>query len=153
MYRDLSAKDKKAFIKDFFIELMCLLGKILAAMIGLAVITFIAILCVQNPFNIVYMLSIIAVILIFKWAKNNAIQRFENRKHAKDSIEEAMTNIRIYEESKTIWEHMTPEDEKHIHRIENEKEHCDTCIKYWQDKYNTALYAYIANGGKLKDVE
>ena len=153
MYRKLSAEDKKAFIKDFFIELMCILGKILAAIIGLAVITFVVMICIQNPFNIVYTLGTVFIILIFKWAKDNAVQRFENRKHAKTSMEEAMDSIKIYEESKAIWEHKIPEDEKHLRQIESEKEHCDTCIKYWQDKYNMALFTYIANGGKLRDVE
>ena len=45
------------------------------------------------------------------------------------------------------------EDDTNIREIESEKEHCDTCIKYWQDKYNMALFAYIANGGKLRDNE
>ncbi len=153
MYRELSIEDKRAFIKDFFIELMRILGKIFAGIIGLAVITFAVMICVQNPFNIIYIVSTVAVILIFKWAKDNAVHRFENRKHAKASMEEAMNSIKVYEESKSIWEHKIPEDEKHLRQIESEKEHCDTCIKYWQDKYNMALFAYIANGGKLKDVE
>lgn len=153
MYRELNAEDKRAFIKDFFVELMRILGKILAVVIGLAVITFAVIICIQNPLNIAYIIVTVAVILIFKWAKDNAIHRFENRKHARASMEEAMGSIKVYEESKAIWEHKIPEDEKLLHQIESEKEHCDTCIKYWQDKYNMALYAYIANGGKLRDVE
>ena len=153
MYRKLNEEDKRAFIKDFFIELMYILGKILAVIIGLAVIVFVVMICVQNPFNIIYIVSTVAVILILKLAKDNAIHRFENRKHAKTSMEEAMHSIKVYEESKAIWEHKIPEDEKLLRQIENEKEHCDTCIKYWQDKYNTALYAYIANGGKLRDAE
>ena len=153
MYRELNAEDKKAFIKDFFIELMRILGKILAVIIGLAVITFVVMICAQNPFNIFYILSTVAVILIFKWAKDNAVQRFENRKHAKTSMEEAMNSIKVYEESKAIWEHKIPEDEKLLRQIESEKEHCDTCIKYWQDKYNRALYTYLTNGGELRDVE
>ena len=153
MYRKLSVEDKRAFIKDFFIELMRILGKILVAIIGIAVIIFVVTICIQNPFNIIYIVSTVAIILIFKWAKDNAVQRFENRKHAKISMEEAMDSIKVYEESKTIWEHKIPEDEKLLRQIEDEKEHCDTCIKYWQDKYNMALYAYIANGGKLRDVE
>lgn len=151
MYRELNAEDKKVFIKDFFIELMCILGKILAAIIGLAVITFVVMICAQNPFNIMYIVGTVAVVLIFKWAKDNAIHRFENRKHAKASMEEAMESIKVYEESKAIWENMIPEDKKLLRQIESEKEHCDTCIKYWQDKYNTALYAYLVNGGKLRD--
>lgn len=153
MYRELSAKDKRAFIKDFFIELMRILGKIFVAIIGLAIITFAVMICIQNPFNIIYIMSTVAAILILKWAKDNAVYRFENRKHAKASMEEAMDSIKVYEESKSIWEHKIPEDEKHLRQIESEKEHCDTCIKYWQDKYNMALFAYIANGGKLRDVE
>lgn len=153
MYRELNAEDKRAFIKDFFIELMHILGKIFAVIIGLAVIAFVVMICAQNPFNILYILSTVAIILISKWAKDNAIHRFENRKHARASMEEAMNSIKVYEESKAIWEHKIPEDEKLLRQIENEKEHCDTCIKYWQDKYNMALYAYIANGGKLRDVE
>lgn len=153
MYRELSAKDKRAFIKDFFIELMRILGKIFVAIIGLAIITFAVMICIQNPFNLIYIMSTVAAILILKWAKDNAVYRFENRKHAKASMEEAMDSIKVYEESKSIWEHKIPEDEKHLRQIESEKEHCDTCIKYWQDKYNMALFAYIANGGKLRDVE
>ena len=153
MYRELSVEDKRAFIKDFFIELMRILGKILAAMIGLAAITFVVMICIHNPFNIIYIMSTVAVILIFKWAKDNAVYRFENRKHAKTSMEEATDSIKIYEESKAIWEHKIPEDEKLLRQIESEKEHCDTCIKYWQDKYNRALCAYLTNGGKLRDVE
>jgi hypothetical protein len=148
MYRELSAEDKRAFIKDFFIELMCILGKILVVIIWLAVIAFAVMICMQNPFNIIYIMGTVAVILIFKWAKDNAVQRFENRKHAKTSMEEAMDSIKVYEESKAIWEHKIPEDEQLMRQIENEKEHCDTCIEYWQDKYNRALYSYIANGGK-----
>ena len=153
MYRELSVEDKRAFIKDFFIELIRILGKILAAIIGLAAIVFVVTICAQNPFNIIYIVSTVAIILIFKWAKDNAVQRFENRKHAKISMEEAMDSIKVYEESKAIWEHKIPEDEKLLRQIEDEKEHCDTCIKYWQDKYNRALYNYIVNGGKLRDVE
>lgn len=153
MYRELSVEDKKAFIKDYFIELIRILGKIFVAIIGLAVITFVVMICIHNPFNIIYIMGTVAVILIFKWAKDNAIQRFENRKHAKTSMEEAMDSIKVYEESKAIWEHTIPEDEKHMRQIESEKEHCDTCIKYWQDKYNRALYTYLTNGGKLKDIE
>ena len=153
MYRELSVEDKRAFIKDFFIELMRILGKILAAMTGLAAITFVVMICIHNPFNIIYIMGTVAVILIIKWAKDNAIHRFENRKHAKASMEEAMNSIKVYEESKAIWEHKIPEDEKLLRQIESEKEHCDTCIKYWQDKYNMALYAYLANGGKLRDIE
>ena len=153
MYRELSVEDKRAFIKDFFIELMRILGKILAAMIWLAAITFVVMICIHNPFNIIYIMGTVAVILIFKWAKDNAVYRFENRKHAKTSMEEAMDSIKVYEESKAIWEHKIPEDEKLLRQIEDEKEHCDTCIKYWQDKYNKALYAYLTNGGKLRDVE
>lgn len=153
MYRELSAEDKRAFIKDFFIELMRILGKIFAAMIGLAAITFVVMICIHNPFNIIYIMGTVAVILIFKWAKDNAVYRFENRKHAKTSMEEAMNSIKVYEESKAIWEHKIPEDEKLLRQIESEKEHCDTCIKYWQDKYNRALYTYLTNGGKVRDVE
>ena len=152
MYRELSAENKKAFRKDFIIEFLFIVLKIVGFLVGLTLIVFLAGLCVYNPWFILVIAAIVILLLIIKTAKNNAVHRFEARNRARESMEQAAESIKSYEASLKRWKNTMASETHSEKEIENEIHHCKTCLEYWEGRYAEALVTYVAKGGKL-DVE
>lgn len=149
MFKDLNSEDKRSFVKDFTIEFVFIILKIIGVLVGLASIAFVFVLCVYNPWFLLVIGGIIIFLLIIKGAKNNAIRRFETRKSAKESMERAAESIKSYEKSLKKWKHTIASEAHSEKEIANEVHHCETCLEYWEGKYAEALVTYIAKGGKL----